>query len=776
MEIISKSIQELSHISELKLDTEVAVQRVGARNAEKTNIGEIGTLLSREGNLKDNIVAAANVNTTLELRAHSAERDPHGDRSYTDTQFASHVSQTDPHGDRNFATTLMTSHTNGSDPHGDRMYSDTRLTDHAKGDDPHGDRAYTDKELHDHTTSTDPHGDRQYTNIAIVNHSSANDPHGDRAFTLNQINAHNNSNDPHNISRIIDEALKAHNKDSGAHEMTERLKTFDTTIETKIAQTFAQQLGVTIPTMVGGVVQDKFLKQYVVIKDQVELPGVGESNVLYINKTTKELSIWDNSKYEIISSGGNTSINMNTDYIDEGNRQDRKYFKKEDRDLLLSKIGEIESSGGTQLYSNILSTNGKLFLKSLRTEGDVEILDDDNVITLKNDRYTYKALHTGDVELTSSNNILNNITDQSVISLLGTVTAKSYETGGNKTLTNSVNVWEIRTVLSNVGSVKAITKPSNIAIATNGLIISGLSLPTCTVEAYSTSNTLLGTATTQVDGTFTITLASAKTDGSLIRLYTVTPKEERSEPTNFYTTNRSEVKPFEGVSFSKDGGYIRGFTSRKVDLTITNPTGVVLGTGTSDDFGAFNIKLSKAVISNDTLTIVGKVDSNTYSLSDMIVNLRDITLPYNIEYNDARTVVTGYAEPDSLVTISYGTTEEKVGTDPTGKWVLYSFSKPLSTSSSLTISVEQEERRGTIEVALIEDYSNPETLPKVVQELVTAEMVLINKEIKPLIKSDDLTNVDLVFDKVTQKLKIVGKNTSGKLIDWKASLTIFRDN
>lgn len=139
----------------------------------KENIGVAATLDTAHVNASDphpQYETSTEVNS--KISTHSAAVDPHGDRSYTDSQIviegiaraaadSAHAGATDPHGDRAYATGLVNTeaaartsadnaHTGAVDPHPQYETSaevTSKISAHAAASDPHGDRAYTDSVL-----------------------------------------------------------------------------------------------------------------------------------------------------------------------------------------------------------------------------------------------------------------------------------------------------------------------------------------------------------------------------------------------------------------------------------------------------------------------------------------------------------------------------------------------------------------------------------------------------------------------------------------------------
>ena len=778
-ELIGKSIQELNQTPVLQNSSSFAVQREGSTRVEKVKLESIVDFLNKDDKTKLANQTLAKESVKDGIIDHSTDNDPHGDRAYTNSIITTHLSHTDPHGDRLYTLNQIDAHSKAVDPHGDRLFTTQAIKDHASYNDPHGDRAYTNKQINDHVLALDPHADRAYAlNLMLEHTNDFADPHGLKSYADTQLKGHKEEEDPHGLYSRMLEIIQAHESNNNAHNMGEKLNNLDNLITSGINNSLTAKLGTVLPYLTEGLIPSEFIKKSVVINNQLDLPTIGEEGVLYVNTSLRSLSVWVDSRYVVISGGTEGFVGLTTDNVDVGANEDRKYYTIEDRAKVAKKIDTIKTdSSGASLFSESLTADSELYLKSILSEGSVQIVDEGTRLILRTDDYVFKANYNEDVILTSDTDILESIDYNDLVVIQGTVTATNYKAAGDMRLVNYLNSWNISAVLATQGTSTAVTKPSGLIISSNGLVITGVTAPTNNVEIYSPDNELLGTAVSLTEGSFTVVLNGAELIGRKLKAYTVTPEGNRSEPTYFFTNNTTSIKEITNISYSKDGKILRGITSRGAVVKITDSTQVELGNATADNFGNFSVTLNKALITNDTIRLTAKLGATlTTTVEEHVVTLKDIESPFDITYNDARTVFKGSAEPNSTVSVRYNNRDFSTTTGIDGKWTIFSFSNPIVTSNELLFTVKQEERKATTALTLEEGFSKNSSEPLVKEVVTNFETKFLIKNITPVLGEEKDAGLDLVFNPVTRNIELQGKNKDTKEVIWLAQLNIIKDS
>lgn len=777
-ELTGKSIAELQQAPSLSPTTNLIVQREGSTRAEKTQLDKISSYLINSAIVSTNIQETSQVSSTNAINSHISSTDPHGDRAYALNLNNNHINQADPHGDRLYTDTKVSNHSTAIDPHGDRAYSNSILNTHKIANDPHGDRQYADGKIDEHSTKVDPHGDRAYAGTLLTNHINATDPHGDRGFITTVVNAHKNEVDPHGLVTRISQLIDEHNNNSTAHNLDTKFNTLTQSILTQVQSLIAQKVGTTIAPIEFGKVPAQYLPVEVsIFNNSTSFPTTGINTTLYVDRQSRKIYIWSGSNYiDLLGTGGSGSSSvLSTDDISPGSNPDRRYYTRAIETVINNKVAAVAKIGeGVSTIYNNSATDIKL--KSFVSEGVVKIEDKGSVISIKTNDYDPIGSYNGNLKLDLDSDILKDIKGNELVKFNGEIFCYSYKNAGSTKLLNTYNSWKVNGLLATQGTSTAIEKPSNIVISSNGLVITGTSISTATVECYSMTNSLLGTATTLTEGSFTITLNAPQLQGNLLKLYTVTPEGNRSDPTYFYSSNTTSIKTIDMVSISPDGSKYRGNTSRNANITITNNLNNTIGTATANDFGNFEVTFSTALVSGDTITIKAQLGTTlTTTISNYVVTLPNIQAAYNVNFNYERTVLKGYAEPSSIVEIELGSVKLKTTTDGTGLFEFFMFANPIVSTGMLAFKITNDARTISNYLTITQMPTKVADDPIVSDLLSTSSIGFVYKTITPDLGSNTNAELDIVLNTVLNDLEIKGTNKISKPMVWGGTVNIIRD-
>lgn len=779
-DIKSKTILDLSRTPKLLDSSVLMLQRLGSLKAENSTFLELVDYIVSHRNFGTSVENVTTQTIKAEILEHKKESDPHGDRAYATSLMTNHLANKDPHGDKAYTDKVMDTHKTLKDPHGDRDFTTKQILAHSNSDDPHGDREYTDSKVIQHSSEVDPHGDRSYTDIALGKHKIEVDPHGDRVYSDQKLNAHNTLNNAHGFQDKINTAFLNHNQDPNAHDIDRKINDVVSTLDGLVLNSFNQSLGTTVAPLEFGKVPDKYLTAPVEFHPRVQFPSLGKDTILYVDTTSQSLFIWNGSSYIPVS--GSSSSNgevLTTDSIAEGLNQDRKYFTKEKSDLLDSKVTSVvtrnvRGSGIDLISSNI--DDPKVVLKSIQAEGSIQIRDTEEGLVWRDNIYPYYARLDGDVKLTTNSSILKDLDTNDLILMKGNILAYTYQDAGNTRLLVGHKLWSIDAILATTGTSESITAPTNMVISSNGLVITGKSIPTATVEVYTESNNLLGSAVTITDGTFTVVLTSAQLQGNQLKLYTITTDGSRSAPSYMYSANTTNLKDTDAISITNTGNTIRGNSARGAVITLTNnSTNKNIGTGTCDDFGNFSIAFTTPVKTGDTIRITSKLGTSlTKVIESYSVQLPSLIPPHSITYNLERTVLSGKAEKNSRVEMRIGSKVYKSNTDSSGVFTIYDFTNPIKGGEETIFEVIDQDRKASMVINMQELPSKSLPDPLVTNKIVSMTTSFTTKDIKVI--SGDATEVslDLNYNTFTNELEIVGKNASKLDFIWTGDLNIIK--
>lgn len=770
VQLTGKDIINLVQCPQLSNNTNLVVQRDGSSRAEKTQISKIIEMVTQDSQFKTSVLTFTNSSAREIVSNHKQESDPHGDRAFTTNLVNKHTEATDPHGDRGYSDSKLNAHINGSDPHGDRLYSNNLITSHINADDPHKSNKYTNDRISDHKSEVDPHGDRAYTLSTLTNHTNSNDPHGDRAFTNSVINTHKAESDPHGLITKINQFISNHNNDIYAHGLNSKLDSISKQVTTDIESSLAQKVGISLAPLEYGKVPISYLKKFVVIDSFSGFPVIGETGILYVDKDNKNLYIWNN-RYTLLSGNSSgVSGSITTDNIEQGTNKDKRFFTTELEKVLNSKISSAMSTEGQSLIKS--TDNSNLVLKGITTEGILKIKNTSDNLIFHTDDYEFSGKSNATLRLSTDSEILKDIADNETVRISGYIHAYEYSESGGVRLLDNYNDWKVDGLLAIQGLSTSIDKPSNIVIASNGLVVTGKALPTVTVEVYDLSNNLLGSGVSIQDGTFTIPLSRSVDDGAELKAFSLTSDGNRSKPSYFFSPNKQDVKPLDTLTISPDGLKVRGNTSRDSTITIKSNTNVILGTAIADSNGNFTVTCSTALKQNDVISITATLGSLIYSVSNMTVDLPNIQGVYDIIINRDRTILTGKCEPLSLITFTLNGREYKAGSDADGYFDSYEFFNTFE-NGYMSFKVSQQTREETSVKTLTGSKEITETNPLVNNKLITANKMLYKSVIMTM-GEKSTADLDLIYNETLNRIDVKGINKTGAVLKWGGTLNISR--
>lgn len=770
VQLTGKDIINLVQCPQLSNNTNLVVQRDGSSRAEKTQISKIIEMVTQDSQFKTSVLTFTNSSAREIVSNHKQESDPHGDRAFTTNLVNKHTEATDPHGDRGYSDSKLNAHINGSDPHGDRLYSNNLITSHINADDPHKSNKYTNDRISDHKSEVDPHGDRAYTLSTLTNHTNSNDPHGDRAFTNSVINTHKAESDPHGLITKINQFISNHNNDIYAHGLNSKLDSISKQVTTDIESSLAQKVGISLAPLEYGKVPISYLKKFVVIDSFSGFPVIGETGILYVDKDNKNLYIWNN-RYTLLSGNSSgVSGSITTDNIEQGTNKDKRFFTTELEKVLNSKISSAMSTEGQSLIKS--TDNSNLVLKGITTEGILKIKNTSDNLIFHTDDYEFSGKSNATLRLSTDSEILKDIADNETVRISGYIHAYEYSESGGVRLLDNYNDWKVDGLLAIQGLSTSIDKPSNIVIASNGLVVTGKALPTVTVEVYDLSNNLLGSGVSIQDGTFTIPLSRSVDDGAELKAFSLTSDGNRSKPSYFFSPNKQDVKPLDTLTISPDGLKVRGNTSRDSTITIKSNTNVILGTAIADSNGNFTVTCSSALKQNDVISITATLGSLIYSVSNMTVDLPNIQGVYDIIINRDRTILTGKCEPLSLITFTLNGREYKAGSDADGYFDSYEFFNTFE-NGYMSFKVSQQTREETSVKTLTGSKEITETNPLVNNKLITANKMLYKSVIMTM-GEKSTADLDLIYNETLNRIDVKGINKTGAVLKWGGTLNISR--
>lgn len=283
--------------------------------------------------------------------------------------------------------------------------------------------------------------------------------------------------------------------------------------------------------------------------------------------------------------------------------------------------------------------------------------------------------------------------------------------------------------------IQAPVAPTALALAANGLTVSGSGEAGATVNVYSAGGALLGTGTVGGGGTFSFNLTSAaQLDGQPLTVKLVDAGGNVSASGNLIAPDTTAPSAPTGVVINGSGTVLTGTGVAGSTVTVRNAGGVVLGTGTVAANGSFSVALAAAQIDNQVLTVTqadpaGNVSgSATTTAPDLTAPVAPTTL---LVSGDGLTV-SGTGEAGSTVTIK-SASGTVLGTALVGGTGVFSVGLNAAQINGEKLSVSLTDTHGNVSMATV----------------VTAPDIDANA---PVIASDNLATATVIIApvKVTQ--------------------------
>ncbi|EON3089883.1 Ig-like domain-containing protein [Enterococcus faecalis] len=194
---------------------------------------------------------------------------------------------------------------------------------------------------------------------------------------------------------------------------------------------------------------------------------------------------------------------------------------------------------------------------------------------------------------------------------------------------------------------------------TKGYEVKGTAEVGTTIEVRDAAGTVLGTATTGTDGKYTVTLDSGTaTANQTLSVVAKNASGTESQPATATTPADVTAPTVDNITGNSGSGYeITGTADPNTTIEVRDPSGAVIGTGTSDTNGDFTVTLPTGTTNpGDTLTVIGKDNAGNESQPTEVLVPADATVTAptvtGVTGNSvAGYQVTGTADPNATIEI-----------------------------------------------------------------------------------------------------------------------------
>ncbi|MFA2886767.1 Ig-like repeat protein Blp2 [Acinetobacter pittii] len=211
-------------------------------------------------------------------------------------------------------------------------------------------------------------------------------------------------------------------------------------------------------------------------------------------------------------------------------------------------------------------------------------------------------------------------------------------------------------------------------LSEDGSILDGRTEPNAKITVYDASGNVLGTVTANKDGIFSLKLTPPLTSDAGGKVIAEDAVGNKSEPTKIIAGKDTFAPDVPLVEVNKEGTTVEGQTEPNAKVQIKDADGKVIGTGTANAQGEFQITLSPALKESQKATVVVEDAAGNTSKPLEIKAGYDTIAPDKptAQINADGTTVTGTTEANAKVEIK-DTTGKVIGTgtaDANGKFTI----------------------------------------------------------------------------------------------------------
>ncbi|MEE8874655.1 BapA/Bap/LapF family large adhesin [Pseudomonas helleri] len=169
------------------------------------------------------------------------------------------------------------------------------------------------------------------------------------------------------------------------------------------------------------------------------------------------------------------------------------------------------------------------------------------------------------------------------------------------------------------GDTTAPEAPTNLAVSDDGLVLSGKGEPGSTITIKGPTGNVIGTGTVGADGTFSITLETAQTNGETLGVTLTDKAGNISQVGSVVAGDTTAPEAPTGLGVSADGLTLSGKGEVGSTVTVKDAAGNVIGSGPVGADGSFEITLDPAQTNGETLAVTQTDAAGNVSVGGSVV-------------------------------------------------------------------------------------------------------------------------------------------------------------
>ncbi|WP_098729682.1 Ig-like domain-containing protein [Acinetobacter baumannii] len=228
---------------------------------------------------------------------------------------------------------------------------------------------------------------------------------------------------------------------------------------------------------------------------------------------------------------------------------------------------------------------------------------------------------------------------------------KAYLNGENLTISAEDLAGNKSTIQTILADDKTAPLGLTVAIDTAGKFVTGVTEANAVVTIKNTAGIVVGTATADTAGKYSITLDKVYLNGESLSATASDQSGNAAAPKTIIAPDTTAPSSLT-ASIGTAGKVVTGVTEANATVTVKNVVGTIVGTGTADATGKYSITLDKAYLNGESLNAIAadKVGNTT---TPKTIIAPDTTAPSSLTatIDAAGKVVAGVTEADARVTV-----------------------------------------------------------------------------------------------------------------------------
>ncbi len=238
--------------------------------------------------------------------------------------------------------------------------------------------------------------------------------------------------------------------------------------------------------------------------------------------------------------------------------------------------------------------------------------------------------------------------------------------------------------------------PTDLNIDPKGEVVTGKAEPNSTVTIKDPAGNVIGTGTTKPDGTFSVTLTTPQKNGETVTVTAADKAGNTSPEANVTALDTTAPKtPTDAVVDQVTGATVTGKAEPNSTVTVKDPAGNVIGTGTTKPDGTFSVALTTPQKNGETVSVTAadKAGNTSPNATAVAPDLTAPNAPTDLKIDPAGVVLTGKAEPNSSIAVK-DAAGNVIGTGTTKPDGTFSVALTTPQKNGETVSVTAADKAG----------------------------------------------------------------------------------